>query len=207
MTNRKKRLKLIQFSLFLLGIIIIFFTYRENNSKVKKVVSAETQIKVKDQLSNNVNTGDIFYNIQFSGFDISGNRYILKSAEAYNDKFNQEIVNMKSVNAVFYFKDGNYLNVSSKKGRYNNKTLDMTFEDDIEAKYNESTLNANIAEYSNSLGFLTISEKVKLKDSRGAMFADRLLFDIKNQTLNIASFDNKKVNAEINIKWRKLLEF
>ncbi len=207
MTNRKKRLKLIQFSLFLLGIIIIFFTYRENNSKVKKVVSAETQIKVKDQLSNNVNTGDIFYNIQFSGFDISGNRYILKSAEAYNDKFNQEIVNMKSVNAVFYFKDGNYLNVSSKKGRYNNKTLDMTFEDDIEAKYNESTLNANIAEYSNSLGFLTISEKVKLKDSRGTMFADRLLFDIKNQTLNIASFDNKKVNAEINIKWRKLLEF
>ena len=200
MTNRKKRLKLIQFSLFLLGIIIIFFTYRENNSKVKKVVSAETQIKVKDQLSNNVNTGDIFYNIQFSGFDISGNRYILKSAEAYNDKFNQEIVNMKSVNAVFYFKDGNYLNVSSKKGRYNNKTLDMTFEDDIEAKYNESTLNANIAEYSNSLGFLTISEKVKLKDSRGTMFADRLLFDIKNQTLNIASFDNKKVNAEINIK-------
>ena len=151
--------------------------------------------------------GDIFYNIQFSGFDISGNRYILKSAEAYNDKFNQEIVNMKSVNAVFYFKDGNYLNVSSKKGRYNNKTLDMTFEDDIEAKYNESTLNANIAEYSNSLGFLTISEKVKLKDSRGTMFADRLLFDIKNQTLNIASFDNKKVNAEINIKWRKLLEF
>lgn len=207
MTNRKKRLKLIQFSLFLLGIIIIFFTYRENNSKVKKVVSAETQIKVKDQLSNNVNTGDIFYNIQFSGFDISGNRYILKSAEAYNDKFNQEIVNMKSVNAVFYFKDGNYLNVSSKKGRYNNKTLDMTFEDDIEAKYNESTLNANIAEYSNSLGFLTISEKVKLKDSRGTMFADRLLFDIKNQTLNIASFDNNKVNAEINIKWRKLLEF
>ena len=76
MTNRKKRLKLIQFSLFLLGIIIIFFTYRENNSKVKKVVSAETQIKVKDQLSNNVNTGDIFYNIQFSGFDISGNRKV-----------------------------------------------------------------------------------------------------------------------------------
>ena len=73
---------------------------------------------------------------------------------------------MKSVNAVFYFKDGNYLNVSSKKGRYNNKTLDMTFKDDIEAKNNESTLNANIAEYSNSLGFLTISEKVKLKDSK-----------------------------------------
>ena len=59
MTNRKKRLKLIQFSLFLLGIIIIFFTYRENNSKVKKVVSAETQIKLRSTV-NNVNTGDIF---------------------------------------------------------------------------------------------------------------------------------------------------
>ena len=35
---------------------------------------------------------------------MSGNRYILKSAEAYNDKLNQEIVNMKSVNAFFILK-------------------------------------------------------------------------------------------------------
>ena len=32
------------------------------------------------------------------------------------------------------------------------------------------------------------------------MVADKLLFDIKKQTLNIASFENGKVNANINLK-------
>ena len=200
MDTRKKRLKLIQLSLFLLGLIIIFFTYRQEDHDDKKVISTETHKKVENQMSSNINTGDVFYNIQYSGVDISGNRYILKSTEAYNDKFNQEIVVMKSVNATFYFKDGSMLYVNSNKGRYNNKTLDMIFEDNIKAKYNQSELFANKAEYSNKIGFLTISEKVKVKDSRGTMYADKLLFDIKNQTLNIASFEENKINAKIEIE-------
>ena len=200
MDTRKKRLKSIQLSLFLLGLIIIFFTYRQEDHDDKKVISKETHKKVENQMSSNINTGDVFYNIQYSGVDISGNRYILKSTEAYNDKFNQEIVVMKSVNATFYFKDGSMLYVNSNKGRYNNKTLDMIFEDNIKAKYNQSELFANKAEYSNKIGFLTISEKVKVKDSRGTMYADKLLFDIKNQTLNIASFEENKINAKIEIE-------
>ena len=32
------------------------------------------------------------------------------------------------------------------------------------------------------------------------MVADKLLFDIKKQTLNIASFNDGKINANINLK-------
>ena len=32
------------------------------------------------------------------------------------------------------------------------------------------------------------------------MTADKLYFDIKKQTLNIASFNDKKINANINLK-------
>ena len=32
------------------------------------------------------------------------------------------------------------------------------------------------------------------------MLADELLFDIKKQTLNIASFDESKINTNINLK-------
>ena len=32
------------------------------------------------------------------------------------------------------------------------------------------------------------------------MFADKLLFDIKKQKLNITSFNNNKINANINLK-------
>ena len=45
-----------------------------------------------------------------------------------------------------------------------------------------------------------ISNNVKVKDYRGTMFADKLFFDIKKQTLNIASTKDGKVNANINLK-------
>ena len=45
-----------------------------------------------------------------------------------------------------------------------------------------------------------ISESVKVEDLKGCLFADKLLFDIKKQTLNIASFENSKINANVNLK-------
>ena len=107
---------------------------------------------------------------------------------------------MKFVEAVFYFKDGTILNVISNEGTYNNKTLDMFFNGNLRANYQGSELFAEKAEYSNSGSFLSITENVRIKDIKGTMVADKLLFDIKKQTLNIASFNEGKVNAEVNIK-------
>ena len=76
----------------------------------------------------------------------------------------------------------------------------MEFQENVKAKYEGSELFAQKAEYSNSKSFLTISEMVKIIDIRGTMVADKLLFDIKKQTLNIASFKNGKVNANVNLK-------
>ena len=198
MTNRKKRLRVIQLGLLFFGILIIYFTYSELNlSKNKSSIKPKEEFK---SFSENDEATDIFYNIEYSGIDMAGNRYILKSLEAYNKKNKQELVSMKSVEAVFYFKDDTMLYVWSDKGLYNNKTLDMVFEDNVKSIYNESELFANKAEYSNSSGFLRISDKVKVKDTRGTMFADELIFDIKNQKLKIASENNNRVKAKIKKK-------
>ena len=200
MIERKKKIKIIQISLLILGLLIIFFTYIKNdNSSDDKIFTTEAQKKIKQQLESQTD-GDIFYNIEYSGLDLAGNRYILKSKEATTDKNDQEIVNMKFVTAKFYFKDGTVLNISSETGIYNNRTLDMLFEKNVNADYIESKLSADKAEYSNSKSFLTITKNVVIKDSRGSMNADRLFFDIKKQTLKIAAFKDNKINANINLK-------
>ena len=207
MIERKKKIKIIQISLLILGLLIIFFTYIKNdNSSDDKIFTTEAQKKIKQQLESQTD-GDIFYNIEYSGLDLAGNRYILKSKEATTDKNDQEIVNMKFVTAKFYFKDGTVLNIYSETGIYNNRTLDMLFEKNVNADYIESKLSADKAEYSNSKSFLTITKNVVIKDSRGSMNADRLFFDIKKQTLKIAAFKDNKINANINLKWKKVLEF
>lgn len=206
--NRKRKLRLIQLSLLILGSIIIFLTYSDKqNLSDKQLVPKETQEKVKKQLAQDDEKGDVFFNISYSGLDLAGNRYILKSKEArYNEK-KQEVVIMKFVEAIFYFKDSTTLRVLSDNGIYNNKTLDMTFDGNVNAFYEESELFAQRAEYSNTKSYLTILNNVKVKDSMGTMVADKLLFDIKKQKLNIASFNDGKINANIRLKWKKVLEY
>ena len=113
---------------------------------------------------------------------------------------NKEVVNLVSVEAFFYFKDNTILKITSDYGKYNNKTLDMYFYDNVNANYMGSTLNAQKAEFSNQNSNLTISENVKLEDKRGTMFADKLFFDIKKQTLNVTALENSSINANIKIK-------
>jgi len=201
MTERKKKLIIIQIGLLVVGSLIILFTYSDLNvSDKEKIITSETQKRIDEQLKNDSQDGDIFFNIEYSGLDLAGNRFILKSKEASNKKANEEIVSMKFVEAFFYFKDGTVLKIKSDSGVYNNKTLDMKFDGNVIAKYEGSELFAQKAEYSNSKSFLMISNNVKVKDYRGTMFADKLFFDIKKQTLNIASTKDGKVNANINLK-------
>ena len=198
--NRNKKLRLIQTSLFLLGVSIIFFTYKDNSDLSKdNVISKEFKEKINKQ-KNIKEAGDIFYNIEYSGLDLSGNRYVLKAKEAITNKSNPDSLKMRSLNATFYFKDDSILNVKSDEGSYNNITLDMTFSKNVEADYMQSKLYADKAEFSNSKSYLTISENVIVEDIRGTLLADRLLFDIKKQTLKIAAFNDGKINANINIK-------
>ena len=47
---------------------------------------------------------------------------------------------------------------------------------------------------------LIISKDVKIEDIKGTMFADELYFDIKKQKLKIASYNDGKINTNINLK-------
>lgn len=206
--ERKKRIKIIQLSLLILSCIILYVTYSNQfNSPDKEIVSKEIENKVTQQLLDQSDTGDTFYNISFSGLDLSGNRYILNASEAKNDKEIPEKIYMKKVDAIFYFKDGSNLKILAEEGIYNNKTLDMIFERNIRAFYENSTLIAQKAQFTNSKGLLIVSDEIKFEDPKGVLFADKILFDLNEQTLNVSAFENRKVNANINIKWKKALEF
>ena len=202
--DRRKRLRLIQISLLVLGTILIYFTYSQNIDENKDgLITKKTRDEIKGNSSNEAVDADVFYDISYSGLDLRGNRYILKSKEAINSKQESNIVLMKFVDAIFYFKDGTVLNISSDKGIYNNKTLDIKFEDNIKGLYENTTLLAQKGEYSNSNNFISITNQVSIKDVRGNIKADKIYFDLKKNTLNINSIDDKKVNANININEKK----
>ncbi len=205
MMERKKKLRITQFILLFVGILIIYFTYYNQEYKIDEtIISETTREKLKEQVSKeNLEGKEKFINIEYTGLDLSGNRYILKSKEAYLDEVSPEIIYMSSVEAIFYFKDDTVLRIWSKKGIYNNKTLDMKFIDDVKAKYLNSNLFAQKADYSNSERYLSIYDNVRIDDIRGNLIADKLLFDIKKQKLNITSFNNGNINANVKLNEKR----
>ena len=199
--TRFKRLRSLQIFLLIIAALLIWFTYTQSIKRVdEKIISKKTQQKIEQNLLNESNNEDKFYDISYSNIDLNGNRFIINSKEATTNKEQFELVKMKLVEARFYFKDGTILNIYSDKGIYNNQTLDIEFNDNIKAVYKESTLFAEKANFSNSNNYLNITENVVVKDPRGEMLADKIFFDLKNKTLNIESFKNNKVNANIDIQ-------
>ena len=201
MIDRKKKLIFIQLTLLALGILVIYLTYYSKDENIQnKIISESTKEKIKKQsIEEEKDSKNMFYNISYAGLDLSGNRYQLKANEAYIDEEKPEIIFMKIVEAIFYFKDNTVLYISSEDGVYNNKTLDMKFEKNVRAKYEGSELFAGKAEYSNSQSYLSIYENVRINDMRGNLIADKLLFDIKKQKLDITSFNKGKINANVKL--------
>ena len=193
--DRKKKLKSIQLGLLIVGTLILLITYSGYiNTQKKEFVSIKSDKKFEKSKND---TGNTFYNIEYSGIDLAGNRYIIKSRKAVPNKLNESLIQMEGVTSFFYFKDGTILKISSEFGRYNNNTLDIEFEKDIKAKYEKSTIEAQSAIYSNSKGFLTVSDEVKVNDIQGSLYADKLVFDIKKQTLKIETLNNDRISVNV----------
>jgi LPS export ABC transporter protein LptC len=198
MISRKKRIILIQSFLLVFGIALIFFTYSNlEKDKDNEILNEVVKNKIQDKNNSDKNTSNIFYDIEYSGIDLSGNRYILRAGEAMNNETEENIVILREVNATFYFKDNKILKVSSDFGKYNNKTLDMFFEKNVLGNYDGSTLNAEKASYLNSQSYIVINENVIINDIRGSMNADKLVFDLNKNKLDISSSKKKKIKTNI----------
>ena len=198
MIKRKKKLRIIQSFLFILGVLIIYLTYYNKGIENKDLISSKP---IKETVSEE--DKDVFFNIEYSGLDLNSNRYLLKSKEARLDELKPEIVYMKDVSATFYFKDSSILFVHSDEATYNNKNFDMKFEQNVNAEYMGSKLFAEKAHYSNTENFLSIYENVRINDIRGNLIADKLLFDINKQNLAITSCNDGKIEANVKLNEKR----
>ena len=189
MKNRKKGIILIQISIFLIASALLFNTYRDKNQEKEVVIEI---IADTDPDTNS------FRNIEYSGFDLAGNRYELKAKKANFKTETPELINMNEVVAKFYLKDNTILTVVSEKGIYNNITLDMIFKKNVNSTYLTHTLTSNQLSYSNSIGKLVATGNVRGESAeKGKFTADNVEYDINNKNLNISMFDEKQVNVKL----------
>ncbi len=192
MTNRKKSIKLIQFTIFLVALFLFYNTYQNKNESIKN------PIKVESKINSDTNS---FNNVTYSGFDLNGNRYTLQAEIAEFKTETPELINMKKVIANFYLKDNSLLKVVSNEGLYNNETFDMSFKEDVKASYLKNVMLSDQLNYSSSSGNLLASGNVRGESvEKGKFFADSVKYNLTNKILDFSMFGNNRVKVKIEDK-------
>ena len=189
MKSRKKKIISVQIIIFLVASLLLYKTYHREN---KYVEEAQEVVVANDPDTNSFN------DIQYSGFDLSGNRYVLDASNATFKTKTPERINMKGVVANFYLKDNTILTVISDEGLYNNLTLDMEFKQNVKSTYGTNTLISDELIYFSDNGKLIISGNVRGESiEKGKFFADNVEYNLTNKTLDFSMFNDGQVNIKL----------
>ena len=172
----------------MIAAVLLYNTYLDKNKEEKSYV------KIEAETSSNTNS---FTDIEYSGFDLTGNRYVLKAKKAKFETETPELINMKNVISKFYLKDDTILTVVSEEGIYNNITLDMNFKKNVKADYLTHILLSDLLSYSNSSGKLIATGNVQGESIKGEFTSDSVEYNLSDKTLNFSMFDNKQVNVKL----------
>jgi|TARA_B110000211_G_scaffold46339_1_gene49542 hypothetical protein len=188
-TSRKKNLLFIQITIFLIAIALLYNTYSGNKKET------EVFVKIESETSPDTNS---FSDIEYSGFDLTGNRYVLQAKQADFRTETPELINMKGVTAKFYLKDSSILNVTSDEGLYNNITFDMNFEKNVQVDYLTHNLLSDSLSYSNSNAKLIATGNVRGESiEKGEFNADKVDYDLADKTLNLSMFGNEQIKLKL----------
>jgi len=189
--------KFIQITLLLLAFLLIFFTYFLNLKK-KQTSTNLDQIKTIEPDREKKKTANTFVDVQYSGLDRNGNRFIITSKYADFETDRSNIIRMEEVLCIFYFKDQTSMTVQSSYGIYNNVTDDMEFTENVKMNYLENVLFAEKANFFNVKNELLIEGNVKTESPEGELQADKLDFNLDSKKLKISMYNDEKVNIKVN---------
>ena len=194
MSARKRKLIFIQTTLFFVAILLLYIFYYKGSVNNKTT----EEIKIENESIEKLSEANFFENVEYKGIDANGNRYLLKSEIASFDKDEPELVNMVGMSASFYFKDGTILEVSGKKGVYNNKTNDMSFRDEVKVVQAENQISADNLDYFNLKRLINIYGNVVGKSLDGNFSSDILNLNIDDQSVDFLMNNDNQV--KINLK-------
>ena len=193
MSYRKKKLFLIQATLLMIAILLLYiFYYRDNVSE-----QAVEKVLIENEKLEKLGESNFFEDVEYKGIDANGNRYLLKSNIASFSDESPELVKMIGMNATFYFKDGKVLKVSGKSGTYNNKTNDMQFRDDVKVVQASNRIFADNLDYFNLKRLIKVYGNVKGKSLDGNFTSDILNLNIDDQSVDFLMNSNEQVKINL----------
>lgn len=197
---------IIQLILIVFLIILTIFFYQKymvsNNSDLKLMKKGnDSQINDKRLVTKeNQETANIIENLRYVSKDLFGNTYIInaQSAQIEEGKVNQ--VKLFEVMAKIIQKDDEVIYINSNSADYNKVNNNTIFKTNVNVKYGEQSIDADMIDLNFSQNQIKIKENVYYRNNNAKLNADKIEIDIKSKKLKI-SMNKQNDNVEILSKY------
>ena len=180
-----------QIFLLLLVVVIsltIFLMYfNQELEPTNKVVSKNEMPKKTNEKSN------IIKDIKYLSKDEGGNTYSIFAEYGEIKDQDPNIIYLKNVKAKISILNSSDINIKSDFAKYNNKSFDTNFYENIKVDYAEHKINCRYLDLSFDKQLAILHENISYKSLETNLFADRLEIDLisKNSTLSMKDKQEK----------------
>lgn len=194
---------IIQYSLLVLLIIMSIFFYKKYIVSDKNLSQTKSEIKKNDEkplIKENNETSNIIENLRYVSKDIFGNTYIInaQSAEVKENKIDQ--VQLFEVLAKIIQQNDETIYINSNFADYNKINNNTVFKDNVNVKYGDQSIDANIISLDFSKNLIKIEENVYFKNKNAKIRADKIELNYESKKLRI-SMDEQNEKVEISGKY------
>ena len=193
----KKKQRRVQLTLMFIGLLLFFLTYffypNINKDKLTKDQSIGKNVD-KTAIADKTTT---FESLEYKGLYNFDKPFKVRSEKAYILNEEPDIVYMDTMHVILYLGDGRIVNITSDKGRYNKKTYDCFFEQNVKAT-DESTII-----FAENLDLLATENSVKIYNSvfldyaTGNLQADKIDYNFETKYFKVSMFDDKSIKMKV----------
>lgn len=190
---------IIQYLLLIILIIMSVFFYREYMGSDENLSQKQNEIQKNNQkvlIEENNEASNIIENLRYVSKDLLGNTYIInaQSAEVQENKIDQVL--LFEVLAKIIQQDDEVIYINSNFADYNKINNNTVFKDNVNVKYGDQSIDANIINLDFSKNLIEIREDVYFKNKNAKIKADKIELNFESKKLKI-SMEKQNKNVEI----------
>ena len=176
--------------------IFFYKKYIESDESPSQKQSEIQKNNEKPIIKENDETSNIIENLRYVSKDLLGNTYIInaQSAEVQENKIDQ--VQLFEVLAKIIQQDDEVIYINSNFADYNKINNNTVFKDNVNVKYGDQSIDANIINLDFSKNLIEIQENVYFKNKNAKIKADKIELNFESKKLKI-SMEKQNENIEI----------
>ena len=187
------QLILISIGLLLFALTYLFYPNIKNKNKLSKDQRIVEDIeKITGQTQSTA-----FEKLEYKGLYDFNKPFKVKSEKAYIFNEEPDIVYMDQMQVILNLSDERVVIITSDKGRYNKRTYDCFFEQNVKATDENTKIYADNLDLLATRNSVEIYNNVSLYYTAGNLQADKINYDFETKHFNVSMYDDKAIKMKV----------